>query len=493
MAVMKQRGTAFNVIYTYKDGTNKIKQHWETYDNELEAMKRKTHIDYLQKNCLYQKVREEALNYKDARAIETAMTSAEKETNSIFTVDKVNNKKKTYEELFEKWLPFHTKKKRLSPNTYDSYTRNLKNHILPYFKNKIVSAFSAEDIDAFIMHLSTKPAMRTNGIASPREVHYLSSSSIKKCYNILIASLRAAKSWKYTDELPDTSGPCETHKKRAYWSVEQVSAFVIDTEDSLLKLAINLAFIASMRASEVVGIDIKTINESERSFWITQIVQRVSDESLVAIPHDRIFRIFPKQIESSKSSLILAPPKTKSSNRKVVFSDFMLLDIKQRLLDIERNKEFYGEKYQNNNLLICYPDGRPIESKKLNKLFQKEQDRQGISEKIQFHGLRKSGQMLKIRLSDYDLQAVADATGMSVAVLTAHYNEVMVDEKIKLANSVGDIYYSQGARAYPSLQVNPVEGKENLPQKISLIETESLIQTLTDLPDHVKEHIRSIL
>mgnify|MGYP001633194078 FL=1 len=49
MATYKVRGTAHNVIYPYRTEDGKVKQQWETYSTELEAMQRKTYIDYLQK------------------------------------------------------------------------------------------------------------------------------------------------------------------------------------------------------------------------------------------------------------------------------------------------------------------------------------------------------------------------------------------------------------------------------------------------------------
>lgn len=66
----------------------------------------------------------------------------------------------------------------------------------------------------------------------------------------------------------------------------------------------------------------------------------------------------------------------------------MLMDVKQRLREIQQYKEFFGAEYQNHNLLVCYEDG-PIEPKRVNRLFQEEQERQGITDKIQFHGLHK--------------------------------------------------------------------------------------------------------
>ena len=50
MATYKIRGSSHNVIYTYRTDDGKYKQHWESYDTELEAIQRKAYIDFLQKN-----------------------------------------------------------------------------------------------------------------------------------------------------------------------------------------------------------------------------------------------------------------------------------------------------------------------------------------------------------------------------------------------------------------------------------------------------------
>ncbi len=63
MATYKVRGTAHNVIYPYRTEDGKVKQQWETYSTELEAMQRKTYIDYLQKNRLRHEIQKAAAEY----------------------------------------------------------------------------------------------------------------------------------------------------------------------------------------------------------------------------------------------------------------------------------------------------------------------------------------------------------------------------------------------------------------------------------------------
>jgi hypothetical protein len=176
----------------------------------LEAIQRKAYIDYLQKNKRYDELLKSVIEYKRKRAMEK---SARKMTDSETTADKPSvpatedNTYKTYREFAEKWLPFHSRKNRLSPNTYDSYNANLKNHILPYFGNRVISTITAEDIDDFVDHLNKKPHLdRKRYGHDPKNSATRSSASVKKCYNILTAGFPTAKKWRYVTEVPENRG-----------------------------------------------------------------------------------------------------------------------------------------------------------------------------------------------------------------------------------------------------------------------------------------------
>lgn len=49
MATYQVRGSSHNIIYLYRTDDGKSKQHWETYETELEAIQRKAYIELLQK------------------------------------------------------------------------------------------------------------------------------------------------------------------------------------------------------------------------------------------------------------------------------------------------------------------------------------------------------------------------------------------------------------------------------------------------------------
>lgn len=231
-------------------------------------------------------------------------------------------------------------------------------------------------------------------------------------------------------------------------------------DDELLHLAVHIAFVCSLRAGETVGIDTKTINFHDRSFWITQEVQRVSDKALSVIPENEIIRIFPKTIESSKSSLILKSPKTEGSVRKQYLTAPLLEEIGRRLKQIEENKRLLGNEYQDYGLLICHPDGRPIDPKYLNKSFKRWQAQQNIEDQIEFQGLRKSGQMHKVRLSQNNYQLVAENSGQSPEVLMSNYNEALESEKRILSQMVETSFYQKTEQPQADPAVQPIDNAD---------------------------------
>jgi len=481
MATYKARGISHSIIYWCMMPEGK-KQQWETYTTELEALQRKAYIDVLQKNNKQDELTKAAVEYKARRATE----KAERETtqNEAAAPEQhapviEDNSHKTYREFSNKWLPFHARKKRFSPNSYDSYRGNLDNHILPYFGDRVMSTITSEDIDNFVDYLSQKPCMGSKSYnVSPDEIPTLSSGSVKKIYNVFTAGFPVAKKWRYITDVPETTPPVEKWKKRKAWGPDVVySALLGISDNKLLHLAVHIAFVCSLRAGETAGIDIKTIDVRDHSLWITQEVQRVTDEALDVLPKNEIILVFPKQVQSAKRSLILKGPKTEGSHRKQYLTAPLMREIRERLDEIDRCKEIFGEEYRDYGLLICQPDGRPIDPKNLDKWFKDWQKASGYEDQIEFQGLRKSGQMHKVRLTQNNYQLVAENSGQSPEVLMSNYNEVLDSEKRALSVLVENSFYPQEL-IYPTCSTDKAD---------------KILQTLSGDPELMRTILQSLL
>lgn len=450
MATLKVRGESYSVIYLYTTADGQKKQQWESYATELEALQRKTYIDYLQKNQMKKEILLAAVSYRQQRTHEK-----EEKERLLQPADKIepipvskgDNHAKTFGEFVEKWLPYHVRKKSLSPNTYDSYRSNLDNHILPVFGDIVMSTITAEDVDDFLDGLTMKPCSGSKAYRGNDYVETLSSATVKKCYTVLTAGFKDAKKWHYIDEIPETSPPAERAKKRRAWEPQRVFEVMEAAKDNkLLHLAIHLAFVCSLRAGEVAGIDTSKLDFRDNSMWIVGQVQRVSDKAIAVLPKHVLLRVFPKYVKTSKSSLILKGPKTEGSRRKQYLTAPLACEIRERLEQIKKDKAYFDDLYSDYGLLMCQADGRPLDQKSLCKNFKDLQRSLHIpkEEQIEFQGLRKSGQMHKVRLTQNNYQLVAENSGQSPEVLMSNYNEAREIEKRALAAMVERSFYPEG-------------------------------------------------
>ena len=451
MATYTVIGNSHKIIYPYRTETGERKQQWETYETELEATLRKVVIGHYQEERNQEALRAAVKEYRDKKAKEKSLeqTNEHVEFPKAETFQNTDNYDKTYQDFVDKWLPVYTKKNRLAPNSYDSIETNLRNHILPFFGQKIMSQITSQDIDDFIIYLTNKVCKGSKSYnKKPGEIETLASSSIKRCYTIFTSGFPMAKKWKYIKEIPESDAPTQSYNKRKWMTPEQIMELLECIEDKTFHLAVHLAFVCSLRAGETAGIELRTINFRQRKFEITQTVQRVSDKALSLIPKSDIIHVFPKCNSTSKTSLITKLPKTKKSVRSQYMTIPLMEEIRERMADIEDNKQLLGQEYHDYGLLICQMHGRPFDPKDFNAKLKKWETKLGITQEnqIEFQGLRKSGQMHKVRLTKNNYQLVAENGGQSPKVLMDHYNEVLEDEKRNLADlAERNFYQSNGS------------------------------------------------
>ena len=129
----------------------------------------------------------------------------------------------------------------------------------------------------------------------------------------------------------------------------------------------------------------------------------------------------------------------------------LAFEIHERMAQIKKDKAYFDDLYSDYGLLLCQADGRPIDQKALGKAFKELQRSLQIpkEEQIEFQGLRKSGQMHKVRLTQNNYQLVAENSGQSPEVLMSNYNEAREIEKRALAAMVERSFYPEIAVSTP--------------------------------------------
>lgn len=342
----------------------------------------------------------------------------------------------------ERFLPIYARKRNFSPKTYDSYRQNLETHIYPYFGDWVMSSITSSAIDGFIDYLFQKTMSWKQSYGKcASEIPTLSSGTVKSAITFLLLALKQQNDGTISRKFPTPKVRLSTTRsaKPGLLSTSQKFSTKFRMIPFSISRYISLLFVHSERGKLLLSISTQlTLMKAACGY------PRFSSVSLTSPQNSfqrKIAKVFPKQFSNAKSRLVLKTPKTEGSLRKQYLTRPLVQEIKERIAEINKAKELLGPEYQDNGFLICQPDGRPVDPNNLCKSFKEWQSTMNITDQIDLQGLRKSGQMHKIRLTKNNYQLVAANAGQSLEILMHHYNEALEAEKQQLASMVESSFY----------------------------------------------------
>ena len=153
--------------------------------------------------------------------------------------------------------------------------------------------------------------------------------------------------------------------------------------------------------------------------------------------------MFPEKRPDSTSVLVLKKPKTDSSNRFLYMTTPLKQELLERKRQVQLQKELYGARYHDYNLVLCLDNGDPVEPKLLEKWFKKWQKAQPEPyPEIVFHGIRHSSITCKLYLSEGDYKAVQGDSGHASALMvTEQYAHMQDPRRYDLARKMEETFY----------------------------------------------------
>lgn len=154
------------------------------------------------------------------------------------------------EYLTEKWLPIQ--RAQLRPSTFDSYRRNIENHVLPAVGRIPLHKLTPEDLDTFYARLLTEGRLNGDGGGlSPKTVRYIHLT----IHKALKDALRKGSVVRNVAEAADP--PKLSSQKRdeiKAWTAEQLRSFLDSIRNDRLYAAFHLASHTGMRRGEILGL-----------------------------------------------------------------------------------------------------------------------------------------------------------------------------------------------------------------------------------------------
>lgn len=200
----------------------------------------------------------------------------------------------------------------------------------------------------------------------------------------------------------------------------------------------NLAFACSLRMGEILGLTWKNVHIEDENIaadnayvYIEAELIRVSKQVIEMIGEKDIFHIFTPLMPNTSTRLILKKPKTQSGERKVWLPKTVAYILREWKKAQDELKSFLGEEYQDYDLVVALPNGRPCENRIIEKEFSPLKEKAGLPNVV-FHSLRHSSTTYKLKLNHGDLKATqGDTDHAEIDMITKVYAHIL-DENRKI-------------------------------------------------------------
>ena len=270
---------------------------------------------------------------------------------------------------------------------------------------------------------------------------------MEKYYKDLL-KMPAVKSTK--NPAVDATVPKAKKQEREIWTAEMLMQALEACDNKMLKIAFHLAFTATLRIGELLGLTWDDMDISEEAIAdnkayviINKQVERVSKDAIEALNSKEIIMIFPSQKKNNRTVRVLKTPKTDSSVRKV----FIPKSVAQCLIDLKADqdeiKEVLGNEYQDYNLVMATTFGLPIGDSYLRTKMQEIIDELGLPDVV-FHSLRHTSVTYKLKLSGGDIKAVQGDSGHAQAdMVTEVYGHILDEDRRKNAELMENAFYNK--------------------------------------------------
>ena len=365
---------------------------------------------------------------------------------------------------------------------YDSQTALIANYINPIIGDMEVQDITTRVVDKYIQTLQKTPSVcRKNRKA---RTEFVTNSTIEKIIKLLRCAFKQAVRWELIEKNPfdNVVLPKTEYKKRDIWDAETIRLALDQCTDSKLYIAMNLAFACSLRMGEILGLTWKNVHIEDENIatdnayiYIEAELARASKQAIETLGEKDIYHIFTPLMPNTSTRIILKKPKTDSSIRKVWLPKTVAYILREWKTSQEELKSFLGDEYQDFDLVVALPNGRPCENRIIEKEFSLLKQKAGLPNVV-FHSLRHSSTTYKLKLNHGDLKVTQGDTGHAeIDMITKVYAHILDEDRKINAQKFESAFY-----ANPDLR--KVTPPQEQPQA-QTIDLAALIEQLQKSPE----------
>ena len=144
----------------------------------------------------------------------------------------------------------------------------------------------------------------------------------------------------------------------------------------------------------------------------------------------------------------MTTPKSDFGVRTNQMSEQLCEELRKRQFRVTMDRVRYGKDYNDNNLVFCYDDGRPMEPGKLSRKFAGWQREHGAPEigRVDFHSIRISSTSLKLAVSGGDIKSAQKDLGDKTPHMVLSTYARSLDKQHAAMNEKFDEFFYGGAK-----------------------------------------------
>ncbi|WP_273852319.1 site-specific integrase [Guptibacillus spartinae] len=257
----------------------------------------------------------------------------------------------TYEKYMDEW--FQERKFKLQHSTFEIHSIFYRNVIKPKLGHLKLQQVTPLQLQKFVNDLVNQSSYSAHTI---HLVFRIISSSFKKA--VILKLIKSDPSIGIT--LPKTR-----QREFTVWSIEQVNFFISEAPKiarlTRYYIAFLIAIFTGMRQGEILGLRWKDIDFATNTLYIKQTV--------------------------TQNGEIKVGAKNEASVRSIHIPSKLADELKATKALISDEKRLLGDKYHENDLVVCTLDGKPVIARNFRKEFYKVVEKVDLP-KIRFHDLR---------------------------------------------------------------------------------------------------------
>ena len=314
---------------------------------------------------------------------------------------------------------------------------------------KSLRAYISRVVDKYIQTLQKTPSVSRKNRKARTE--FVTNQTIEKIIKLLRCAFKQAVRWELVGKNPfeNTVLPKTEYKKRDIWNADTIRIALDQCTDNKLYIAMNLAFACSLRMGEILGLRWKNVFIEDEHImadnayiYIDAELTRASKQAIEMLGEKDIYYIFTPLMPNTSTRLILKKPKTDSSIRKVWLPKTLAYILREWRKAQEELKSFLGDEYQDFDLVVALPNGRPCENRIIEKEFSILKEKAGLPNVV-FHSLRHSSTTYKLKLNHGDLKATQGDTGHAeIDMITKVYAHILDEDRKVNAQKFENAFYA---------------------------------------------------